>query len=146
MRKTLLCSVLLAIAAAPVACSKTQAPAVTPTPTADAGAPEAGAIALAPADAGPPADAGVPIAADAGGSALSADAADLAIDAAVKAAAAKVAPKMEPEGQPGRATLAQGERFNMIVTLQPNRCYTIIGYSPTGGVTQLDLKLMAPPI
>jgi hypothetical protein len=71
---------------------------------------------------------------------------DSAIDLAVTAAAPKVAPKMEREGQPARATLKEGEHFGMVVTLQPNRCYTVIGFSPPGNVAQLDLKLFSLPL
>jgi hypothetical protein len=70
---------------------------------------------------------------------------DVAIDTAVNAQAGKLAPKMTLEGQPLRATLKQGDRANMIVTMAPGKCYTIVGFSPTGNVTQLDLKLMSPP-
>ena len=34
----------------------------------------------------------------------------------------------------------------MVVTLQPNRCYTFIGFSPPGSIAQLDLKLYAMPL
>jgi hypothetical protein len=80
------------------------------------------------------------------GVAVSPEANDAAIDAAIMAAAAKAAPKMDREGQPGRATLKEGEHFGMIVTMSPGRCYTIIGFSPAGNVTQLDLKLLTPPL
>lgn len=70
---------------------------------------------------------------------------DVAVDTAVNAQAAKLAPKMTLEGQPLRATLAQGGRANMLVTMQPGRCYTFIAFSPPGNVTQLELKLMTPP-
>jgi hypothetical protein len=73
------------------------------------------------------------------------EALDVAIDTAVNAQAAKLAPKMTLEGQPFRQTLAPGGRANMVVTLAPGKCYTIIGFSPPGNVTQFDLKLMTPP-
>jgi hypothetical protein len=83
---------------------------------------------------------------DAGGAtpppALGEAALDAAIDLAITALAPKAAPKMDKEGQPGRATLKEGEHFAMAVTLQPGRCYTFIGFSPPGNITQLDLKLM----
>jgi hypothetical protein len=53
---------------------------------------------------------------------------------------------MDHEGQPGRATLKEGEHFAMVVTLQPNRCYTVVGFSPPGSVSQLDLKLFSLPL
>lgn len=70
---------------------------------------------------------------------------DVAIDTAVNAQAAKLAPKMALEGQPLRATLKEGERANMVVTMAPGKCYTFVAFSPPGNVTQLDLKLMTPP-
>lgn len=70
---------------------------------------------------------------------------DVATDTAVNAQAGKIAPKMTLEGQPMRATLAQGGRANMIVTMAPGRCYTFVAFSPPGNVTKLELKLMTPP-
>lgn len=70
---------------------------------------------------------------------------DVAIDTAVNAQAAKLAPKMTLEGQPLKATLAQGGRANMVVTMAPGKCYTFVAFSPPGNVTQLELKLMSPP-
>lgn len=70
---------------------------------------------------------------------------DVAIDTAVNAQAGKLAPKMTLEGQPLRATLKQGERANMVVTMAPGKCYTFVAFSPPGNVTQLELKLMMPP-
>jgi hypothetical protein len=67
---------------------------------------------------------------------------DAAIELAITAAAPKVAPKMDKEGQPGRATLKEGEHFGMVVTLQPNRCYTFVAFSPPGGISQIDMKLL----
>ena len=52
---------------------------------------------------------------------------------------------MAAEGQPGRETLAEGAHFNMLVTLQPNRCYSFFAFSPTGQVSQIEMKLLAPP-
>jgi hypothetical protein len=120
------------------ACSSNK-PAATPTPAADAGMEAAAPDASVEA----PLDAGVP---DADAPSLADTAFDAAIDLAVTTASAKAAPRMEREGQPGRATLKEGEHFGMVVTLQPNRCYTIIGSSPPGNVTQLDLKLQAMPL
>ena len=73
------------------------------------------------------------------------EALDVAIDTAVNAQAAKLAPKMTLEGQPLRATLAQGGRANLVVTMAPGKCYTFVAFSPPGNVTQLELKLMTPP-
>jgi hypothetical protein len=124
------------------ACSSNK-PAATPTPVAEAGMEAAASDAsiAAPLDAG--LEAGAP---DAAVPSLADTALDAAIDLAVTTASAKAAPRMEREGQPGRATLKEGEHFGMVVTLQPNRCYTIIGSSPAGNVTQLDLKLQAMPL
>jgi len=71
---------------------------------------------------------------------------DGAIDLAIRTQAAHAAPSMSPEGQVGRATLQQGGSFSMVVTMQPNQCYTFIAYSPPGQVTELDMKLMAQPL
>ena len=87
-------------------------------------------------------------AADAGGlvmPSVPAEALDVAIDTAVGAQAAKLAPKMTMEGQPLRATLKEGERANLLVTMAPGKCYTFVAFSPPGQVAQVDLKLMAPP-
>lgn len=143
-----LTAMFAAAAAVLVACAKDAPPPTVPVGGGDAAA-DAADAAPAWAAMGTPGDAGAP-AADASATApvavdMSA-ALDTAIDAVLKAAAAKDAPGATPEGQPGRATLAAGERFNMIVTLQPNRCYTIIGASAPGQVTDLELKLMAPPL
>jgi hypothetical protein len=152
MRKVTFCAFALVVAASPfLACSgKKPPPPVTPTPIAvsdaDADAGEAGLALGTVPDAGSAVDAGAPTAAvDAGRQPNLAEALDGAIDLAIKAAAATGAPNMTAEGQAGRATLSEGEHFNMIVTLQPNRCYTIIAFSPLGQVQQVDVKLMAPP-
>lgn len=159
MRKSL--AVLITLGSAVTvfaACSsKPATPPVTPTPTLEAGAPpaEAGAP-VAAADAGA-ADAGGPVfftgggtpAPDAGPTApppLTEAALDAAIDLAITAASPKVAPKMDKEGAAGRATLAEGGHFSMMVNLAPNRCYTIVATSAPGMVSQLDLKLYGPPL
>ena len=49
---------------------------------------------------------------------------------------------MNKDGQPGRATLKEGEHWGMVVTLQPNTCYTFIAFSPPGQIAQVDMKLM----
>lgn len=59
------------------------------------------------------------------------------------ALAKKVAPGMAPEGPLARATLKEGERAQMDVTLQQGKCYAIIGTSEK--VKDLDLHLMVPP-
>jgi hypothetical protein len=140
MRKSL--ALLLVL----VACSSSKQKAVAPSPTVDAGADDAGLPdASVDLEAGT-ADGGVD---DDGGGlaapAFPAEALDLAIDTAVTAQAAKLAPKMSLEGQPLHATLNQGERANMVVTMAPGKCYTFIALSPPGQIQDLDLKLMAPP-
>lgn len=128
------------LVATTAACGSNNKDAESPTSTLDGGA---DASAFAPAtDAAAP-DAG------AGDAAIQAPdmtaALDLAIDTEVNTQAAKLAPKMTLEGQIGRATLQEGERFNMVVTLAPGKCYTFVGFSPMGQVSELELKLMLPP-
>ena len=114
---------------------------------ADGGAPAAwgwgdgGAPIAVAGDGGATVDAGAPTLAG-----MTAAVSDGVIDAEVAKIAAKSAAGMALEGQPFRDTLAPNGHLNAIVTLQPNRCYTIIGYSPKEGVTQLDLQLLAPPL
>lgn len=147
MKRALCFSALaLASAAVPLACSGNKPnPPVTPTPAVDA-APEAeaGPIAMGVADAGV-ADAAPVAVADAAVPNLTAMQ-DPAIDLAITTAAGKEAPGMTPEGAPGHATLAENEHFGMLVTMQPNRCYTVIGFSPPGQVSNLEIKIMAPPL
>ena len=157
MRKSLATVLTLtSVVALFAACSsKKPNPPMTPSvPQADAGAEagidEAGAP-LGDASAMPGADAGPTFftGGDAGATgsvALGEAALDSAIDLAVTTAAPKLAPKMDKEGQPGRATLKEGEHFAMMVNLAPNRCYTIIANSPPGSVEKLDLKLYGPPL
>ncbi|MGC4079448.1 MAG: hypothetical protein QM702_20895 [Rubrivivax sp.] len=147
----------------PAACTKKpNPPPVVPVATADAGdAGEAGAWgSMGSSEGGAPvasAEAGAPIASGSASAsaapsgsaivpAITNEALDAAIDLAIKAQAAKDAAGMAAEGQPGRETLAENNHFNMLVTLQPNRCYTIFAFSPLGQVQQLDVKLLAPPL
>lgn len=155
MRKLALPALAIVVAAFPfVACKKQNPPPVTPTPpvvdAAPEGAVEAGdAAPIAIADAGAPEGSTPVVAVDAGPlkpPGLPVEALDSAIDLAIKAAAATSAPGMTAEGPPGRASLAENEHFNMIVTLAPNRCYTVIAFSPQGQVAQLHVDLMAPPL
>lgn len=71
---------------------------------------------------------------------------DGAIDLALKVAAAKDAAGMTAEGAPGRGSLKEGDHTSLVFTMQPGRCYTIIGYSPPGQVSNLELKTLAPPL
>lgn len=130
--------------------------AVSASVNADGGADDGGATDAAAPDL---ADAGDDGGADAGTSpytnflpdggmvqpSLPPEALDVAIDTAVNAQAPKLAPKMTLEGQPLRATLKEGERANLVVTMAPGKCYTFIAFSPPGNVAQVDLKLMTPP-
>lgn len=145
----------------PLACSKDP---VVPGLTLDAGFNFGGAEGGAPApvvtgyqnmDAGDPnaADAGAADAAAAVPSALPSAVAsatvaamDQALDVAMAALAGKDAPGMAPDGPPGRATLNPSGAFNMIVNLQPGKCYTVIAVSPPAQVTQLEVKLLLPPL
>ena len=155
MLKSLPLAVLLAAAVlVPSACGKKDA--AVPTPTVDAGlayggggaAPDSGSLpvaTVAPSASGAPS--GSASAGPAGsGVALASAALDAAIDAALQAQAAKDAPGMSLEGQPGRVTLAEGGTFNMVVTLQPGHCYTIVAMSAPLQVSQLEVKLLAPPL
>jgi hypothetical protein len=152
MRKSLVTAIPLFSAVVLFAACASKKPAVVATVNVDAGAAPADAGYAAPSDAGAPAtatDAGAPFFTGDGGiagavTALGDAALDAAIDLAINAAASKVAPKMEKEGQPGRATLKEGEHWGMVVNLQPNRCYTIVANSPPGNVEKLDLKLYGP--
>jgi len=142
----------------PAACSKDP---VVPGLTLDAGFNFGGAEAGAPpVMTGDPnavdasaADAGVADAAAAIPSALPSAVAsatvaamDQALDVAMAAQAGKDAPGMAPDGPPGRATLNPSGAFNMIVNLQPGKCYTVIAVSPPAQVTQLEVKLLLPPL
>lgn len=133
-------ALLLTALVVPAACSKDPPPPAVPTVSPDAG------VAPPPATADS-ADAGAtPAPTTSAGVNLVEAAFDAAIDVGLNAQAAQAASGMTPVGTPGRATLTEGEHFGMMVNLEPNQCYTAIGFSPTGQVTELDLKLMAPPL
>ena len=156
MRKSLATVLTLSSAVALFAACSSKKPNPPMTPSvpvaADAGFEEAGAPlddagTAMPDDAGPAfftGDAGPT--GPAGPAALGEAALDSAIDLAITTAAPKIAPKMDKEGQPGRATLKEGEHFAMMVNLAPNRCYTIVANSPPGSVEKLELKLYGPPL
>jgi hypothetical protein len=69
---------------------------------------------------------------------------DLA-EAGLKAQALRVAPNMQPEGNELKQTLNEGQHAVIMVTLQAGKCYSVVGFSPPGGVKNLDLNLLAPP-
>ena len=67
------------------------------------------------------------------------------VDLGLKAAAARYAPGMQPEGAMAKDNLAEGAHKEMMITMQGGKCYTIIGFSPLGGIRNVDLHLMSPP-
>lgn len=156
MKRALALFSLTSAAVIAVACSSNKPnPPMTPTTPHDAGA-EGGAVMAPPPDAGPVAvtDAGAGPAmptffTDAGSGptapAMTEQAMDVALDALLAAAATKNAPKMAEEGQPGHTTMKENDHWAMMVTLQPNRCYTIIATALPGTISQLELHLYAPP-
>jgi hypothetical protein len=68
------------------------------------------------------------------------------VEAGLKLLAMKDAPGMQPEGQELKQSLNEGQHAVMMVTLQAGKCYAVLGFSPLGGVKDLDLNLMAPPL
>jgi hypothetical protein len=68
------------------------------------------------------------------------------VEAGLKLRAAQVAPGMQSEGSELRQELAEGQHAVTMVTLQAGKCYAIVGFSPPGGVKQLNLNLLAPPL
>jgi hypothetical protein len=68
------------------------------------------------------------------------------VEAGLKLLALKDAPGMQPEGQELKQTLSEGQHAVMMVTLQAGKCYALLGFSPIGGVKDLDLNLLAPPL
>jgi hypothetical protein len=67
-------------------------------------------------------------------------------DAGLKAQALRVASGMKPDGDELKQTLNEGQHAVIMVTLEPSKCYTIVGFAPPGGVRDLDLNLLAPPV
>jgi len=67
-------------------------------------------------------------------------------DAGLKLYAAHVAPGMQPEGSELKQPLNEGQHAVMMVTMQAGKCYAIVGFSPLGGIKNLDLNLLAPPL
>jgi hypothetical protein len=66
-------------------------------------------------------------------------------EAGLKLHAAHVAPGMQPDGSELKQNLAEGQHAVMMLTLQAGKCYSIVGFSPLGGVKDVDLNLLAPP-
>lgn len=67
-------------------------------------------------------------------------------DAGLKALALRAAPGMQPEGDELKQNLTEGQHAVIMVTLQAGKCYSVVGFSPLGGVKNLDLNLLAPPL
>src|SRR5580658_4321864 len=67
-------------------------------------------------------------------------------DAGLKLHAAHVAPGMQPDGSELKQNLTEGQHAVMMVTLQAGKCYAIAGFSPLGGVKDIDLNLLTPPL
>jgi len=67
-------------------------------------------------------------------------------EAGLKVQALRMAPGMQPEGSELKQNLPEGQHAVMMVTMQAGKCYSIVGFSPLGGVKDLDLNLLAPPL
>jgi hypothetical protein len=65
--------------------------------------------------------------------------------AGVQALALRVAPGMQQEQATIDQTLQTGQDAVVIYTLQAGKCYTIVGFSPPGGVQDVDLNLLTVP-
>ncbi len=66
-------------------------------------------------------------------------------DIGLKALASHVAPGMQPDGPELKQQLNEGQHAVTFVILDASKCYAIVGFSPIGGVKNLDLNLLAPP-
>jgi hypothetical protein len=67
------------------------------------------------------------------------------VDICLAATAAKHAKGMQAEGQVAKGTVQEGgQHLDFTVTMQPGKCYTVIGCGPT--VQNLDLSVLAPPL
>jgi hypothetical protein len=64
----------------------------------------------------------------------------------LKAYALHAAPGMQPEQNGLEQQLQQGQHAVIMFTMQAGKCYSIVGFSPPGGVQDLDLNLLAPPL
>ncbi len=67
-------------------------------------------------------------------------------EAGLKAQSLRVAPGMKPEGDQLKQTLAEGQHAVMMLTMTAGKCYTVVAFSPVGGVKDLELNLLAPPL
>lgn len=68
------------------------------------------------------------------------------IEAGIKGVASKQAPGMQPDGPIAKGTLQEGGHLEMLATLVPGKCYAVVGFAPSGGIIDLDLHLLAPPL
>jgi hypothetical protein len=68
------------------------------------------------------------------------------IEAGIRGVASKFAPGLQPDGQIAKGTLQERGHTEMMVTLDVGKCYSIVGFSPQGGVADLDLHLLPPPL
>jgi hypothetical protein len=68
------------------------------------------------------------------------------IEDGIKTTAYKQSPGMQPDGPIAKGTLIEKGHAEMMITLQVGKCYSVVGYSPTGGIADLDLHLLSPPL
>jgi hypothetical protein len=68
-----------------------------------------------------------------------------ALETGLSDLATKAAPGMQPDGPRGRGKLAEKGHLVMSVSLDPGKCYAVLGFSPSGAIVDLDLHLLAPP-
>jgi hypothetical protein len=66
-------------------------------------------------------------------------------EAGLAAQAAVYARGMTPEGALFKKVLGADQHESLTFTMQPGRCYTVLGFSPPGAVKHLMLSIMAPP-
>lgn len=66
--------------------------------------------------------------------------------AGLQAYAMKVAPGMQQEQTPIEQSIPEGQHAVVMFTLSAGKCYSIVGFSAPGGVQDLDLNLLAPPL
>ena len=67
------------------------------------------------------------------------------MDVLLRANVQKLAKGFDPDGPPTKAGLQEGGKTNVVVTLQPGRCYGIVAVAAPGGITDIDMQLMMPP-
>ena len=67
------------------------------------------------------------------------------MDVLLRANVQKLAKGMDLDGPPTKAALQEGGKTNVVVTLQPGRCYGIVAVASPGGIADIDMQLMMPP-